>query len=319
MLDAYSAALVVGAPIIRNSCKEFCRNLLLDIDFGEDFKPFNPSLAMINDHAFGIARVDNISPHLDQIYTCNTQSAKNLFYQLNADLSVVNFNWLSFQSIPEDLESSWLSFEDLRLFSWQENLWAIGALHIQYEYDGILDFSKMVCRQALARLEGNKMILHKIFPSPLKLKEEKNWVPLVIGEDLYFVYSVDPLVLFKFTGEGLTYSSRESKKPSSHEKIRLRGGTQFVHWKGGLYLGIAHQQRIKTHKFYYLHELAVFDSKQMKMIETSEPFFLHKRGIEFAAGIMRCGDSMVISYGVSDAACYVNRLTDQDLEDWLIS
>ena len=143
-----------------------------------------------------------------------------------------------------------------------------------------------------------------IFPSPLKLKEEKNWVPLVIGEDLYFAYSVDPLVLFKFTGEGLIYGS---KKPSSHENIRLRGGTQFVHWKDGLYLGIAHQQRIKTHKFHYLHEFAVFDSKQMKMIETSEPFFLHKRGIEFAAGIMRCGNSMVISYGVSDAACYVNR------------
>ena len=68
MLDAYSAALVVGAPIIRNSCNKFCRNLLLGLDFGEDFKPFNPSLAMVNDHAFGIVRIDTIRPHLDQIY-----------------------------------------------------------------------------------------------------------------------------------------------------------------------------------------------------------------------------------------------------------
>ena len=48
-------------------------------------------------------------------------------------------------------------------------------------------------------------------------------------------------------------------------------------------------------------------------------FFLRKRGIEFAAGVMRCGESVVISYGVSDAVCYVNQLSNQDLKDWLIS
>ena len=161
-----------------------------------------------------------------------------------------------------------------------------------------MDLSKKICRQALVRLNGSKMSLCAIFPSPLKLREEKNWSPLIIGDNLYFAYSIDPFVLFKFAEGKLNLVG---KKPLSHENIRLRGGSQFVHWKNETYISIAHRQRIKTHKIHYLHEFVVFDSKHMDLIETSEPFFLHKRGIEFAAGMIRCHNSIVISYGVSDA------------------
>ena len=232
MLDSYSAALIVGAPIVRNKHKKHCQRLALNLDFDEDFRPFNPSLAMHNDTAFGVIRVDNFRPYLDQTYyfDAQTKGAKNIFCKFNADLKVIESDWLTLQSIPDDLESSWLSFEDLRLFSWQKGLWAIGALHIQKDHNGKLDLSKKICRQALVRLEDGKMTLCTVFPSPLKLKEEKNWAPLVIGENLYFAYSVDPLVLFQFNEGRLLLVS---KKPNAHENIRLRGGSQFVHWKDG--------------------------------------------------------------------------------------
>jgi hypothetical protein len=318
LLDSYTAALIVGAPILRNKHSQYCRQLIPDLDCGRSLRPFNPSLAMHNDRAFGIVRVDNFRPYLDQAYYFDPhkEGAKNLFCELDSDFKVVKHNWLSFQSIPDDLKHSWFSYEDLRLFSWQKSLWAIGALHIQKEYDGEMDLSKKICRQALVRLNGSKMSLCAIFPSPLKLREEKNWSPLIIGDNLYFAYSIDPFVLFKFAEGKLNLVG---KKPLSHENIRLRGGSQFVHWKNETYISIAHRQRIKTHKIHYLHEFVVFDSKHMDLIETSEPFFLHKRGIEFAAGMIRCHNSIVISYGVSDAVCYVNRLTDGDLKDWLIS
>ena len=113
------------------------------------------------------------------------------------------------------------------------------------------------------------MILHSIFTSPLKLKTEKNWVPLVIGDDLYFLYSIAPFVLYKFDGLKLTLNG---SLPRSHDSIRLRGSSQLVHWKDDLYLGLAHWQRIKTHKTHYLHEFVIFDSSSMQLIETSEPF-----------------------------------------------
>ena len=86
-----------------------------------------------------------------------------------------------------------------------------------------------------------------------------------------------------------------------------------------LVLAIATSWRIKTYKTYYLHEFVIFDSSSMQLIETSEPFFLHKRGIDFATGLMRHENSMLISYGVSDAACFINQISDEDLKDWLVN
>lgn len=290
----------------------------LGLDLDKDLKPFNPSLATHGNTKFGVARVDSFRPHLDQTYFFDKRSkgSKNILYELDNNFDAINPSWLSFQSIPNELKDSWLSLEDLRIFSWRQSLWAIGALYVQKTYEGELDLAKRICRQALVRIEGNEMILHSIFTSPLKLKTEKNWVPLVVGDNLYFLYSIDPLAIYKFDGSKLTLIG---SPPGSHNNMRLRGSSQLVHWRDDLYLGLAHWQRIKTHKNYYLHEFVVFDSHRMQMIETSEPFFLHKRGIEFATGVMRHEDSIVISYGVSDSACFINQISDEDLKDWLVT
>ena len=317
-MDPYLAALIVGAPIIKHRHGALCRELSIGLGCDAAAKPFNPSVVVHGDQVFGVVRVDSFRPHLDQTYFFdkNTKGARNILFRLDDHFNVVDPVWLSFRSIPGELRASWLSFEDLRLFSWRQGLWAIGALHIQKEYEGELDLSKKICRQALVGIEGNEFVLHAVFPSPLKLKTEKNWVPLVVDEVLYFIYSVDPLVLFRFDGSKLTL---RGAPPSSHGSIRLRGGSQLVHWKDDLYLGLAHWRQVKTHKIHYLHEFVVFDSRSMRLVETSEPFFLHKRGIEFAAGVMRYRESLVISYGVSDAVCCVNQLSDRDLKDWLVS
>ena len=317
-MDAYLAALIIGAPILRNRHRKRCLKISLGLDLDENIKPFNPSLAIHGNTKFGIARVDSFRPHLDQnyIFDKNSKGSRNILYELDNNFNAINPSWLSFQSIPNELKDSWLSYEDLRLFSWRQGLWAIGALHVQKKYEGELDLSKRICRQALVKIEGNEMILHSIFTSPLKLKTEKNWVPLVIGDDLYFFYSIDPLALYKFDGSKLTLNG---SLPRSHDSIRLRGSSQLVHWKDDLYLGLAHWQRIKTHKTHYLHEFVIFDSSSMQLIETSEPFFLHKRGIEFATGLMRHENSILISYGVSDAACFINQISDEDLKDWLVN
>ena len=123
-MNSCLAALVVGAPVLRNRHKKRFRKLSFCIDLDAECKSFNPSVAIHKNIRFGIARVDSFRPHLDQTYIFdkNSKGSRNILYELDNNFNAINPSWLSFQSIPNELKDSWLSYEDLRLFSWRQGL-----------------------------------------------------------------------------------------------------------------------------------------------------------------------------------------------------
>ena len=117
-MDPYLAALIVGAPIIKNRHGARYCELSIGLDCDAAAKPFNPSVVAHGDQVFGVVRVDSFRPHLDQTYFFDkkTKGARNVLFRLDDDFNVVDPVWLSFRSLPGELRASWLSFEDLRLF-----------------------------------------------------------------------------------------------------------------------------------------------------------------------------------------------------------
>jgi len=61
-MDTYLAALIIGAPILRNRHRKRCLKISLGLDLDENIKPFNPSLATHGNTKFGIARIDSFRP-----------------------------------------------------------------------------------------------------------------------------------------------------------------------------------------------------------------------------------------------------------------
>lgn len=60
-------------------------------------------------------------------------------------------------------------------------------------------------------------------------------------------------------------------------------------------------------------------NKNFEIIEISEPFFIQKRGIEFACGLIWDGDDLLVSYGVADRAAFYARIQIKSLKKYLVS
>jgi len=78
----------------------------------------------------------------------------------------------------------------------------------------------------------------------------------------------------------------------------LRGGSQVIR-VGDLWLGIGHEMKFQGGKKLYWHRFYLL-SEAGKKIAESDNFKLSDFGIEFAAGIARDGENVVISYGTED-------------------
>ena len=83
------------------------------------------------------------------------------------------------------------------------------------------------------------------------------------------------------------------------------------------YISIAHFPPIVTDRLYYRHAFVYYDSSLMP-IDISVPFFLLRKGIEFAAGIAVENDHIVISFGVGDQASYISRFPKEELKHYLL-
>lgn len=100
--------------------------------------------------------------------------------------------------------------------------------------------------------------------------------------------------------------------------FNLRGGSPLVRF-GDYYLGIAHSppQEFPEIKIYYVHYFVVFDSS-FRHVETSGPFFLRRKGIEFVCGLHVDEEWVYISYGVADRAAEIMKIPMATIKKYLV-
>lgn len=104
---------------------------------------------------------------------------------------------------------------------------------------------------------------------------EKNWAPFVQGGELYFVYNYDPLIIIKynFNGEGfcdVIFRQGDTSLPIDTSNTFLRGGSNLVHYRDGLFIGGCHS-RMKPHKFFHFTHIVLLDVVNWRIVYLSKP------------------------------------------------
>jgi len=249
----------------------------------------NPSVTVHDGRLLAVVRVlflsqrttHNITGHIDDGWRFGNQ-------RLSVDLT----------GGPRNHNAMTRGYEDWRLISWKSRLFASATTCDRVPGDprpkiAVLDLDNN-CNVVRARVQ----------PSG---RHEKNWMPVVDGEDLRFVYSAEPRIILDFSeATGLVVPSACDVDLQSSI---IRGGSQLVPYEDG-YLAVVHEvhhERAQPHgngRYVYYHRLARFD-RGLHVLRMSEPFYFRGLGIEFCAGLAEWKEHFVLSFGIEDREAYL--------------
>ena len=121
----------------------------------------------------------------------------------------------------------------------------------------------------------------KILEPPTDTRCEKNWIPLVCGEELSFIYSWSPMTIGRLNVDNKLeiVNTFEIIEPFFQ---RVRGSTTFIKHDDKL-IGVVHYSEECSPRQYY-HMLVELDSETFQPLRYSEPFCFQHYGVEFCIG-----------------------------------
>lgn len=291
-----------------------CRHQRIDVEPPhEGWSLFNPTVAHHGGQVVGIVRSSNYRI-VDGRYVIPPEDGKrirteNLLVTFSPDLCVGSCRTISGPDYPATgYEVTGL--EDCRLRLTAGGLGVSATVRDVAPFDGR-------CRIGTADLDLADARLHslRVLDGVNQQPHEKNWMPFMgpRGGWLYaashegHVVTVDPTPALP----GGYQVARRSKSPTLAR--RFRGGSQLVPFRDG-WLGIVHEVAfIGGHHRAYEHRFIWLDT-DLRLARASAWFaFREPRAIEFAAGLARVGDRLVVSYGVRDAEAWLADLAAEDV------
>lgn len=190
-------------------------------------------------------------------------------------------------------------FEDCRLFYWNEKPYlsaTICDLAKTAEGDGAREI-------ALLHLDENHNV-NKIEPirGEWSKLHQKNWMPFINNNSLSWVYATKPLEIIDY---GDTTVNLESG--------RLRGGAITRVPQGWLLLVHEMSYSGNATERIYLHRFVLVNDDLTKIIGATPQFYFENLGIEFAAGVILDGETIVASYSVKDASAKLGFFNLKDI------
>lgn len=271
---------------------------------------FNPSATRFRDQIIFISRCSNFLGRDDRIgtYASLPHHTVNVIHRYDASLNLIDMDIVDDELLRRTCPAAECGIEDLRLFVWKDALWAVAA--------GIRHLSErtLAVSQLLVRFESNRIVDFILCDSPTDARFEKNWIPIVRDEELFVIYRFRPMVIYEYEDGALKLIKGD---PLDQQEFSARGGTQFVRW-GKNFIGLVHSPpNFHESKIYYTHRFVVINDA-FEILEFSRPFFIQRRGIEFACGLTEYGGDLLLSYGVSDRAAAFCILPSSKLSRWVV-
>ena len=264
----------------------------IKLDVRPAWPSFNPSIARDGDGFRMIVRTANYEIERGVRHAEGILQNINYLVELDAALAVTNIKPIVDRS-PElpRFPSQVQGYEDCRLIEVAGEWYATAT---------VSDLTDRELREiALLTLVESRIVEAKRLPGPQPGRHEKNWMPFSLGGSLHFVYSLSPTVVLRcdpVRGE----TERIIDHPAPANFANLRGGSQGVHVDDG-YLFAMHEVDRTGPGLCYLHRLVLL-GKDLRLTGISPVFTFTTDRIEFCAGAARRGDSLVLSFGISDAA-----------------
>jgi len=279
----------------------------IKLNLGLDNHPFNPGLLKLADGYLMTVRSRASNCFNDRTFVENPHSPVDVNYLIYLDeqLQVIQKVVLDESIFLRD-DSTWTPpIEDIRLFAWHRELWAMAA---------VCDRNARKIEQVLARIENNTLVEYQVLRSPCNQSVEKNWIPVSQNDQLKLIYSFDPCVLMTMDSpRGQLQSGHVVANASDHP---FRGGTPLIPYGSG-YIGLVHSAPMEYRGArLYTHHFVLF-SKDLQLAEIGRPFFFEHQGVEIAAGIAAQQDGILISYAVGDRVTRLMQIPNVVIERFL--
>lgn len=302
---AQSAAELFGAT-----------NQAIDFAPEADWNASNPSIYSEGDRVRCIVRTVNyrivnggyVTPPADVVRDDGRWKGwqvirtRNFLLDLDADLKTTKTTELVDATGESRTGYPIHGFEDARLFAWRGSWWASAT---------VCDFTEDGRREiALLQIDDDGQVTRaEPLRGPWSVHAQKNWMPLVDGDQVRFIYAtsldgdvgsttVFDLVEASDSDAKLRYSAKAPSGDYAHG--RLRGGSQALKVDGGWIFAV-HDVAFPGSGRIYLHRF-VFVDDALQLVSMTDPFYFEQLGIEFCAGLARAGDKLVASYAVNDGS-----------------
>ena len=133
---------------------------------------------------------------------------------------------------------------------------------------------------------------------------QKNWMPVMADGELLLVYHCHPTVIVRPDPDTGRCELVQICRPPMWCGD-LRGGSQLVpvEQDGIAWMALVHGVLAESPRRRYFHAWVAFD-RQLRLLQVSDPFVLQAAQVEFAAGLVRRGDTLLLSWGVDDASAW---------------
>jgi hypothetical protein len=274
----------------------------IDIAVRDGWSCFNPSVATgPNGDLRVIVRTANYTLTRQLLYTIHDETGvirtTNLLLDLSPDLEIERVQEIDDQNLRLDPPLFPVAgFEDCRLFAHHGSWWFSGTVR-DHNQDGI-------CQIALIRLEATTPVELRFLSDAVSRRHEKNWMPAPGGgAGLRFVYSCYPTVILRYD-DAAGIVTPEIIQPAPLVARRFSGGSQVIPVDGGGLCLVHEAVNFEDGGRVYTHRWVWFDA-DWRLARLSPPFFLHERGVEFAAGLAQREDDLIISYGIWDREAWL--------------
>ncbi len=263
----------------------------------------NPSIAADREGMRAIVRTVNYRLSDDGVLISlpgGRQMTSNWLAKIGRDLAVVDAQLIDDTAYRgEDIHPG--GFEDCRLFRWNGGWWMSATV--------VVKFAPAVAKIALCRLDGVRVAERQLIESPSQEPIEKNWMPIVAGRRLGWIYRIDSMALVWLNDGGAPTLERIGKADLLEG---WSGSSQCLRYRGR-WLCVVHRRKKQGGGQFYEHRFVEID-RSFGIRRMSESFLLERPAVEFCAGLCFLGCDVVLSYGVFDREARLLRLSRSDVE-----
>ena len=218
-----------------------------------------------------------------------------------------------------------LGFEDMRIFRWQGEMWASATVRDRNP--------EMRAEIALLKLEMDldRVVVRQVYIQRDVHPElhQKNWVPFVDRDQLFFVYQSDPTIILRCDPDTIRCEIHQERAPL-FALGNLRGSSQAIAFtlasshehtcpasrpiRGWMY--VVHEAFVRGDSRQYTHRL-VWMNADLEIKYVSDPFYFVSTGIEFCAGLALLGNDVMFSFGVNDSSAHLAIVNVADVAAWI--
>lgn len=222
--------------------------------------------------------------------------SQSYLYDLAPDLAIRAMSFVEDRA-QRTHEAALDGIEDMRLFDWQGARWVAGSA-----CNSTANRNTMM----LARLEGAILRDEVFLASPLAAPREKNWSPVVQGNDLFFVYGHHPLRVLRYDGGQLVPHLLED---TPARLTGFSGSSALMPYRDG-YVAVAHHCYPAPGPFWRIYQHCLIDyGPDFRIRRVGPSFRFENDGIEFCAGLALTASDAIFSYGVNDKKAVLFRLS----------